>query len=82
VHWYESRLLGRIKPANQLVTIDGEPSGGLKVVLNALVEVCLCTIFIVWASFHDDAGPLGQAFILKALTQETKQQWTIVLLHI
>jgi hypothetical protein len=26
--------------------------------------------------------PLGQAYFLKALTQEAKQQWTIVLLRI
>ncbi len=82
VHWHESRLLGRTKPANQLVANVGEPSDCLKVVPDALAKVCLCTICIIWALFCDDAGPLGQAYILKALTQEAKQQWTIVLLCI
>ena len=74
VHWHESGLLGRTKPANQLIAKVGEPGKGLKVVPDALVEVCLCTICIVLASFCDNAGPLGQAYILKALTQEAKQQ--------
>jgi hypothetical protein len=82
VHWHESRLLGRTKPANQLVADVGEPGNNLEVVPDALVKVCLCPICIVWASFHDNAGPLCQAYVLKALTQEAKQQWTIVLLRI
>jgi hypothetical protein len=82
VHWHESRLLGHTKPANQLVANVGEPSDGLKVVPGALVEVCLRTICIVWALFCNDAGPLGQAYVLKALTQEARQQWTIVCLRI
>jgi hypothetical protein len=82
VHWHESRLLGRTKPANQLVANVGEPGNGLKVVSYALIKVCLHTICIIRASFRDNAGPLCQAYILKALTQEAKQQWTIVLLQI
>ncbi len=82
VHWHESRILGHTKPANQLVANIGEPSKGLKVVSDALVEVCLCTICIVRVSFCNNAGPLCQAYVLKALTQEAKQQWTIVLLQI
>ncbi len=82
MHWHESRLLGGAKPANQLVTNVREPSNGLKVVPDALVEVCLCPICIIWAWFCNDAGPLSQAYLLKALTQEAKQQWTIVLLRI
>jgi hypothetical protein len=73
VYQHESRLLCCMKPANQLVANVREPSDGLKVVPDALVEVCLCTICIVWALFCDDAGPLCQAYILKALTQEAKQ---------
>jgi hypothetical protein len=72
VHWHESRLLGCTKPANQLVSNVGEPGDGLKVVPDALTEVCLCTICIIRASFCNDAGPLCQAYILKALTQEAK----------
>jgi hypothetical protein len=82
MHWHESELLGHTKPANQLVADVGEPGNGLEVVPDALVEGCLCPICIVRASFCDNAGPLCQAYILKALTQEAKQQWTIVLLHI
>jgi hypothetical protein len=71
-----------MKPANQLVANVREPGNGLKVVPDALVEVCLHPICIVWALFCDSAGPLCQAYVLKALTQEAKQQWTIVLLQI
>jgi hypothetical protein len=82
VHRHESGLLCHTKPANQLVANVGEPGDGLKVVPDALVKVCLRKICIVRASFCDNAGPLCQAYVLKALTQEAKQQWTIVLLQI
>jgi hypothetical protein len=82
VHRHESGLLCHTKPVNQLVTNVREPGDSLKVVPDALVEVCLCTICIIWASFCNNADPLCQAYILKALTQEAKQQWTIVLLRI
>jgi hypothetical protein len=65
VHWHESGLLGRTKPANQLVAYVWEPSNGLKVILDTLVEVCLRMICIIWALIHDDAGPPGQAYALK-----------------
>ncbi len=68
VHWYESRLLGRMKPANQLVANVGEPGNGLKVVPDALVKIFLCTIGIFWTSLCNDAGPFGQAYVLKTLT--------------
>ncbi len=82
VHWHESGLLGRTKPANQLVAYVWETGDGLELIPDKLIQVCLCTICIVWALLCNDAGPLGQAYVLKALTHETKQQWTIVLLHI
>jgi hypothetical protein len=82
VHRHEGRLFCHTKPANQLVTNVGEPGNGLEVVPDALVKVCLHPICIIRASFCDDAGPLRQAYVLKALTQEAKQQWTIVLLQI
>ncbi len=82
VHQHESGLLGHTKPANQLVANVGEPGNSLKVVPDALNKVCLCTICIIWASFCGNAGPLGQAYVLKALTQEAKQQRPIVLLRI
>ncbi len=40
VHRHESRLLGRTKPANQLVANVGESGNGLKVVPDALAEGC------------------------------------------
>jgi hypothetical protein len=82
VNQHESGLLGRPKSANQLVPYVWESGNGLKVILDALVKVCLCTICIVWALLCDDAGPLGQAYTLKALTHETKQQWTMVFFRI
>ncbi len=75
-------FFGRTKPANQLVAYIWKSGDDLKVTLDTLVKVCLCTICIVWALLCDDTGPLSQAYALKALTHETKQQWTIVLLHI
>ncbi len=51
VHWHESRLLCRTKPANQLVANVRKPGNSLKVVPDALIEVCLCTICIVRACF-------------------------------
>jgi hypothetical protein len=79
VHWHESRFLGRTKPANQLVAYIRISGDGLKVILDTLIKVCLFTICIVWALLCNDTGPFGQAYTLKALTHETKQQWTIVL---
>jgi hypothetical protein len=80
MHWHESGLFCRTKPANQLVANFWEPGDGLEVVPDALIKVCLRPICVIQASFHNDTGPLRQAYILKALTQEAKQQWTIVLL--
>ncbi len=72
VHWHESRLLCRTKSANQLVANVREPGNDLKLVPDALVEAFLCMICIIRALFHNDAGPLCRAYVLKALTQEAK----------
>jgi hypothetical protein len=82
IHWHESGLLGHTKPANQLVANVGEPGNSLKVVPDALTEVCFRMICIIRALLCDNADPLCQAYVLKPLTQEAKQQWTIVLLCI
>jgi hypothetical protein len=71
-----------MKPANQLVAYVWKSGDGLRIIFDTLIEVCLHMICIVWALLRNDAGPLGQASALKALTHETKQQWTIVLLRI
>ncbi len=73
VHWHEGGLLGHTKPSDQLVTNIGEPSNGLKVVPDTIIEVSLCMIYILWTLLCNDAGPLGQAYVLKALTHEVKQ---------
>jgi hypothetical protein len=73
VHQHESGLLGPTKPANQLVPYIGEPVNGLKVIYDAFVKVCFCMICIVWTLLHDDTGPFGQAYIMKALTHQVKQ---------
>ncbi len=82
MHWHESRLLRSTEPANQLVAYVWESSNGLKIIPDTLVEVCLCTIYIVWALLCNDAHPLSQAYTLKVLTHEVEKQWTIGLLRI
>jgi hypothetical protein len=72
LHWHESGLIGHTKPANQLVTYIGKTGNSLEVILDTLIEVCLHTIYIVWTLLHDDAGPFGQAYVLKALNYEVK----------
>jgi hypothetical protein len=79
MHRHESRLLGSTKPADQLVTDIGEPDDGLKVILDAFVEVCLCTVCIVGALLCNDVHPFGQTYILKILTHQVRQCWTIIL---
>ncbi len=72
VHWHESRLLRSTEQANQLVTYVWESGDSLKIIPDTLVEVCLRTICIVWALLCNDAGPLSQAYALKALTHEVE----------
>jgi hypothetical protein len=82
VHQHESRFLGGKKPVDQLVANIGEPGNSLKVVPDAFVEVPLCTVCIVGALLHNDVCPFGQTYILKPLTHQVKQCWTIILLSI
>ena len=72
MHWHEGGLLGSTKPVDQPVTNTGEPGNGIKVIPDAFVEVCLCTICIVWALLCNDARPLSQAYTLKAMTHEVE----------
>ncbi len=44
VHCHESGFLGGTKPANQLVAYIWKSGDGLKVILDTLIKVCLCTI--------------------------------------
>jgi hypothetical protein len=82
VHWHEGRLLGGIKPADQLVAKIGEPGNCLKVIPDEFVEVCLCMVCVGGVLFGDDFCPFSQTYILKTLTHQVKQCWTIVLLSI
>ncbi len=66
VHWHESGIRGRTKPANQLITYIWKSGDSLKVILDTLVKVCLHTICIVWASLCNDAGPLSQTSLAPA----------------
>jgi hypothetical protein len=82
VHWHESRLLGGTKPADQLVVNIEEPGNSLKVIPNAFVEVCHHTVCVIGALLCDDICPFSQTYILKTLTHQVKQCWTIILLSI
>jgi hypothetical protein len=73
VHQHESRLLSCAKPANQLVAFIWETSNSLEIISDAFVKVCLCLSCLVKALLHNNAGPLGQACILKAPTYAVKQ---------
>ncbi len=64
VHRHESGFLRSTEPANQLIAYVQESGDGLKIFPDTLVEVCLCTICIVWASLCNDACPLSQAYTL------------------
>ncbi len=72
VHWHESGLFRSTEPVNQLVAYVQESGNGLKAIPDTLVKVCLHMICIGWASHCDDAGPLCQAYALKALTHEVE----------
>jgi hypothetical protein len=68
VHWRESGLLGSTKTTDQLVAYIREPGNGLKVIPDAFIEVCICTICVLGALLCNDTGPFGQAYVLKTLT--------------
>jgi hypothetical protein len=72
VHWHESGLLRSMEPEHQLVAYVWVSGDGLKIIPDTLAKVCLRTICIVWASLCNDAGPLSQAYALKALTHEVE----------
>jgi hypothetical protein len=82
MHWHEGGLLGSAKPADQLVANIGKSGNFLKVIPDAFVEVCLCTVCVGGASLGNDVCPLSQTYILKTLFNQNKQYWTIILLSI
>ncbi len=82
MHQHEGRLLGSTKPVDQLVADIGEPGDCLKVIPDAFVEVCLYTFCISGALLGNDVCPFSQTYVLKTLTHQVKQCWTIVSLSI
>ncbi len=50
VNRHESGLLGGTKPEDQLIANIGEPGNSLKVIPDAFIKVCLCTVCIGRAS--------------------------------
>jgi hypothetical protein len=79
MHWHEGRFFGSTKPADQLIANIGEPWDCLKVIPDAFVEVCLCMVCNGGALLGSDVCPFSQTYILKTLTHQVKQCWTIVL---
>jgi hypothetical protein len=79
MHWHEGGLLGGTKLVDQLVVNIGEPGDCLKVIP---IEAHLCRVCIGGALLGNDVGPFGQTYVLKTLTHQVKQHWTIVLLCI
>jgi hypothetical protein len=74
VHWHESELFGGMKPADQLVADIGEPGNSLnKVIPDAFVEVCICTVCVGGTLLSNDICPFSQTYVLKTLTHQVKQ---------
>ncbi len=82
VHQHEGGLHGSTKPADQLIANIAEPGDGLKAIPDAFLEICLCTVCVIGALLCNDICPFCQTYILKTLTHQVKQCWTIVLLSI
>ncbi len=71
-----------MKPVDQLVANIGEPRNCLKVIPDAFDKVRLCTVCVGGVSRCNDIGPFSQTYVLKTLTHQVKQCWTIVLLGV
>ncbi len=82
MHWHEVGFLGGAKPADQLVANIGKPGNCLEVIPDALVKVCLCMVCFGGASLGKDACPFRETYVLKTLTHQVEQCWTIVLPYI
>jgi hypothetical protein len=65
---HEGGLLGSMNTVDQLVADIGEPDNCLKVIPDALIEVCLHMVCIGGALLGNNVGPFGQTYILKTLT--------------
>ncbi len=80
MHWHEGRLLGNAKSADQLVANVREPRDCLKVIPDD--GVCLCTVCFSGVSLGNNACPFVKTYVLKTMTHQVEQCWTIVLLCI
>jgi hypothetical protein len=74
------QALGNAKPTNYLVTNVWEPGNCLKVIPDTLIRVLLHEVGIVVALLTNNVGPLGETYILKTLSHQVKQCWTVFLL--
>jgi hypothetical protein len=63
-----------------LVTNVWEPGNCLKVIHDTLIEVLLCEVGIVGALLTNNVGQLGKTYVLKTLTHQVKQCWTVFIL--
>ncbi len=54
-----------------------ESGNCLKVIPNTLIEVLLCEVGTIRALLTNNVGPLGETYVLKTLTHQDKQCWTI-----
>ncbi len=79
---HDGGLLGITNLADQLVANIGKPGNCLKVIPDAFIKVCLCTVCVSGASLGDDVCPFGQTYILKTLTHQVKYCRTIIFLSI
>jgi hypothetical protein len=78
MHRHEGGLLGGAKPAGQLVANFWEPGDCLEVIPDALVKVCLHMVCFCGALFSDNACPFSENYVLKTLTHQFEQCWTII----
>jgi hypothetical protein len=60
----------------------GKPGDCLEVIPHALVKVCLHLVCFSGALLGDDTCPFRETYVLKTLTHQVEQCWTIVLLSI
>ncbi len=57
-----------------------ESGNCLKVILDTLIKVLLHEVGIVGALLTNNVGPLGETYVLKTLTHQVKQCWTVFIL--
>jgi hypothetical protein len=82
MHWHDGRILGGTTPADQQVADIGEPGNCIEVIPDALIKVHPHTVCFSGALPGNDVCPFSLTYVLKTLTHQVEQCWTIVLLCI